>query len=92
MTANHLEHEIATFPGLPGAAARAVKREAKQGWGKAARIEVKQGRRVSVRPALFDDLRIARLLRGTRPVQVFLTVRKRPEFFFQAQVLFAGLR
>jgi hypothetical protein len=34
MTANHLEHEIATFPGLPGAAARAVKREAKKGWGK----------------------------------------------------------
>jgi hypothetical protein len=42
--------------------------------------------------ALFEDLRIARMLRGTRPVQVFLTVRKRPEFFFQAEVLFAGLR
>jgi hypothetical protein len=36
---------------------------------------------------LLDDLRIARILRGTRPV--LLTVRKRPEFFFQVEVLFA---
>jgi hypothetical protein len=43
-------------------------------------------------PALWDDLRIARMLRGTRRLQAFLTVRKRPEFSFQAQVLFAGIR
>ena len=30
------------------------------------------------------------MLRGTRPVHAFLTVRKHPEFFFQAKVLFAG--
>ncbi len=35
-----------------------------------------------IRPALFDNLRIARMLRRTRPVQAFLTVRKRPEFLF----------
>jgi hypothetical protein len=36
-------------------------------------------------PALWDDLRIARMLRGTRRLQAFLTVRKRPEFLFQRQ-------
>ena len=30
MTANHLEHEIATFPETPGAPA--VKREAEEDW------------------------------------------------------------
>jgi hypothetical protein len=44
------------------------------------------------RPALLSDLRIARMLRGTRPVQAFLALRKRPEFLFPAQVLFAGFR
>src|SRR5262249_29961572 len=44
------------------------------------------------RPALFDDLRIARMARGARSLQDFLTFRKRPEFLFLAQVLFAGLR
>jgi hypothetical protein len=32
------------------------------------------------------------MLRGTRRVQALLAVRKRPEFLFQAQVLFAGFR
>jgi hypothetical protein len=32
------------------------------------------------------------MLRGTRPVQAFLALRKRPEFLFPAQVLFAGFR
>jgi len=30
------------------------------------------------------------MLRGARPAQAFLTVRKRPKFFFQAKVLFPG--
>jgi hypothetical protein len=35
MTANHLEHKIATFPGSPGGvAAPAVKREAEEDWSK----------------------------------------------------------
>jgi hypothetical protein len=44
----------------------------------------------SAAAALFDDLRIARMLQGTRPVQAFLTVRKRPKCVFQAQMLIAG--
>jgi hypothetical protein len=40
--------------------------------------------------ALFVDLPIAHIPRGTRQVQAFPTVRKRPEFYFQAQVLLAG--
>ena len=39
-----------------------------------------------------DDLRIARMLQRTRPVQSFISVSTRAEFFFQAQVLFAGFR
>jgi hypothetical protein len=33
MTANHLEHEIATFPGSPGGAAGSAGREARRGRG-----------------------------------------------------------
>jgi hypothetical protein len=36
MTANHVEHEIATFPGSPGRGGqqrRAIKREAEEDWG-----------------------------------------------------------
>ena len=32
------------------------------------------------------------MVRGARSLQDFLTFRKRPEFLFLAQVLFAGLR
>ena len=30
------------------------------------------------------------MLRGAQLVQAFCTVRKRPEFFFHAEVLFSG--
>src|SRR5262249_18747624 len=33
MTANHVEHEIATFPGSPGGAAGGASREARKGRG-----------------------------------------------------------
>ena len=39
MTANHVEHEIATFPGSPGRgrpAAPVMKREVEEDWGKRA--------------------------------------------------------
>jgi hypothetical protein len=39
MTANHVEHEIATFPGSPGRGGQqrpAGKREAEEDWGKRA--------------------------------------------------------
>jgi hypothetical protein len=44
------------------------------------------------RPALSHDLRVARMLQRTHSLRAFLAVRKGEEFFFQTQVLFAGLR
>jgi hypothetical protein len=42
-TANHVEHEIATFPGSPGRpAASARKQEAEEDWGKRAVTELER--------------------------------------------------
>ena len=41
---------------------------------------------------LFVDLQLTRRLRGMRPVQAFLSICHSQEFFFQAVVLFAGVR